>query len=262
MALEERGRHSDCRVEGDTASMQASGNRRELALVTGANRGLGLEIARQLARLGHRVAIGARDPSKGSAAASVLFRDGLEVVAIQLDVDCPISVRSAVDTLTRDHGTIGILVNNAGVLLDGPDAQTASVLDLPADRLLAAFRTNTMGALLTMQAVLPRMRERGYGRVVNISSRAGQLEELRPGVPSYRISKTALNSLTRVTAAEFASFDIKINAMCPGWLRTDMGGDNAPLSVEAGAATAIWLATLSTEGPTGGFFRDLKALPW
>ncbi len=249
-------------VEGDATEMEAGGNRCELALVTGANRGLGLEIARQLAQLGHRVAIGARDLAKGRAAAAALQRDGLEVNAVQLDVDCPASVRSGIETLARDHGTIGILVNNAGVLLDGPDAQTASVLDMPAERLLAALRTNALGALLTMQAVLPAMRERGYGRIVNISSRAGQLDELRPGVPSYRISKTALNSLTRVTAAEFAGMDIRINAMCPGWLRTDMGGQNAPLSVEVGAATAIWLAKLPAGGPTGGFFRDRKALPW
>ena len=249
-------------VEGDATEMEAGGNRCELALVTGANRGLGLEIARQLAQLGHRVAIGARDLAKGRAAAAALQRDGLEVNAVQLDVDCPASVRSGIETLARDHGTIGILVNNAGVLLDGPDAQTASVLDMPAERLLAALRTNALGALLTMQAVLPAMRERGYGRIVNISSRAGQLDELRPGVPSYRISKTALNSLTRVTAAEFANANIRINAMCPGWLRTDMGGPNAPLSVDAGADTAIWLATLPAGGPTGGFFRDRKVLPW
>lgn len=249
-------------VEGNAADMVAGGDRSEVTLVTGANRGLGLEIARQLAKLGHRVAIGARDLAKGHAAAADLAAEGLVVGAVQLDVDCPTSVRSAIEGLARDRGPIGILVNNAGVLLDGPDAQTASLLDMPPERLLAAFRTNAMGALLTMQAVLPAMRDRGYGRIVNISSRAGQLDELRPGVPSYRISKTALNSLTRVTAAEFAAVDIRINAMCPGWLRTDMGGQHAPLSVEAGAATAIWLATLPAGGPTGGFFRDRKALPW
>jgi len=164
--------------------------------------------------------------------------------------------------LTGLKGPIGILVNNAGVLLDGPDAQTASVLDMPCERLAAAFRTNAIGPLLTMQAVIPGMRKRGYGRIVNISSRAGQLDELRAGIPSYRVSKTALNSLTRVIAAEFADDNIKINAMCPGWIRTDMGGPNAPISVEDGAATAIWLATLPDDGPTGGFFRELKALPW
>ncbi|MGE0701967.1 MAG: SDR family NAD(P)-dependent oxidoreductase, partial [Hyphomicrobiaceae bacterium] len=159
-------------------------------------------------------------------------------------------------------GSIDVLVNNAGVLLDGPDAQSASVLDLPPERLLASFRTNTMGALLTMQAVLPGMRARRFGRIVNISSRAGQLDELRPGVPSYRVSKTALNSLTRVAAAEMRNENIKINAMCPGWLRTAMGGENAPLSPAEGADTAIWLATLPDDGPTGGFFRARRPLAW
>ncbi len=113
-----------------------------------------------------------------------------------------------------------------------------------------------------MQQVLPAMRRNGYGRIVNISSRAGQLDELRPGVPSYRVSKTALNSLTRVTAAEFKDDNIKINAMCPGWVRTAMGGDQAPMSVAEGADTAVWLATLDDDGPTGGFFRSRKPLPW
>lgn len=242
--------------------MQAGRERREIALVTGANRGLGLEIARQLGRLGHQVALGARDMGRGRAAASKLVAEGLEALAVELDVDSPGSVRSAIADLTGIKGSVGILVNNAGVLLDGPDAQTASVLDTPFDRLAAAFRTNAIGPLLTMQAVIPGMRKQGYGRIVNISSRAGQLDELRAGVPSYRVSKTALNSLTRVTAAEFANENIKINAMCPGWIRTDMGGANAPISVEDGATTAIWLATLPDDGPTGGFFRELKALPW
>jgi NAD(P)-dependent dehydrogenase (short-subunit alcohol dehydrogenase family) len=230
--------------------------------VTGANRGLGLEIARQLGHLGHDVVIGARDIGKGRTAVSMLETEGLVALAVELDVDSPGSVRSAITELTGLKGPIGILVNNAGVLLDGPDAQTASVLDMPCERLAAAFRTNAIGPLLTMQAVIPGMRKRGYGRIVNISSRAGQLDELRAGIPSYRVSKTALNSLTRVIAAEFADDNIKINAMCPGWIRTDMGGPNAPISVEDGAATAIWLATLPDDGPTGGFFRELKALPW
>ncbi|MEZ5817621.1 MAG: SDR family NAD(P)-dependent oxidoreductase [Hyphomicrobiaceae bacterium] len=242
--------------------MQHGGTTSELALVTGANRGLGLEIARQLARLGYRVALSARSRQKGERAAALLASEGLGTFPIALDVDDPNSVRDAVSALTEEHGDIGILVNNAGVFLDGPDPQTASVLDLPPERLLASFRTNTMGALLTMQAVLPAMRRRGFGRIVNVSSRAGQLAELRPGVPSYRITKTALNSLTRVSAAEFKDLDIKINAMCPGWIRTAMGGENAPLSVEEGAVTAVWLATLPPNGPTGGFFRSRSALAW
>ena len=243
--------------------MQAAGRRAPLvALVTGANRGLGLEISRQLAQLRYNVVLGCRDPAKCEAAVAALAREGLTVHAARIDVDDAPSVGEAVSETIARHGAIDVLVNNAGVLLDGPDAQAASVLELPPERLLASFRTNTLAALLTMQAVLPGMRSRGYGRIVNMSSRAGQLEELRAGVPSYRVSKTALNSLTRVTAAEFKSENIKINAMCPGWVRTDMGGSDAPLGVAEGADTAIWLATLPDHGPTGGFFRARQQLPW
>lgn len=237
-------------------------NRRLIALVTGANRGLGLEIVRQLAGQGMMVVLAARDGTKGGAAAAQLQAEGLDVAAVALDVDDAVSVRDGIGEALRRFGQIDVLVNNAGVLLDGPDAQTASVLELPPERMLAAFRTNALGALLTMQQVLPAMRRNGYGRIVNMSSRAGQLDELRPGVPSYRVSKTALNSLTRVTAAEFKADNIKINAMCPGWVRTAMGGDNAPMSVTEGADTAVWLATLAADGPTGGFFRARKPLPW
>lgn len=240
----------------------SSPTRRQVALVTGANRGLGLEIVRQLAGFGMLAVVGARDGAKGAGAAATLRAEGLDVASVALDVDDAASVRDGIAETIGRFGRIDVLVNNAGVLLDGPDAQTASVLELPPDRLWAALRTNTVGALLTMQQVLPTMRRNGYGRIVNMSSRAGQLDELRPGVPSYRVSKTALNSLTRVTAAEFRADNIKINAMCPGWVRTAMGGDNAPMSVAEGADTAVWLATLADDGPTGGFFRARKPLPW
>jgi NAD(P)-dependent dehydrogenase (short-subunit alcohol dehydrogenase family) len=209
-----------------------------------------------------KVVIGARDRTKGSRAAALLVSEGLDVAYVEMDVDSRASVSQAMAEIASTHGTIDILINNAGVLLDGPHAQQASILDLEPDRLLASFCTNTAGALLTMQAVLPAMRHQNYGRIVNISSRAGQLEELRAGVPSYRISKTALNSLTRVAAAEFKDDNIKINAMCPGWVRTDMGGANAPLSPIEGADTAVWLSSLPADGPTGGFFRQRAPLPW
>ena len=232
-----------------------------IALVTGANRGLGFEIVRQLARLGAVTILAARDASKAAAATEELVRAGFSVEAATIDVDDPDSVATAVAAIVARYGRVDILVNNAGVLLD-PAQGDASVLDMTRAQLLASFITNTLGAFHTMQAVLPAMRRVGYGRIVNISSRAGQLDELRPGFPSYRISKTALNSLTRVTAAEFKDADIRINAMCPGWIRTSMGGDRAPLTPEQGADTAIWLATLPATGPTGGFFRDRKPLAW
>ncbi len=232
-----------------------------IALVTGANRGLGHEIVRQLAALGARTVLAARDGEKARAAATDLAGRGLPVEAATMDVDDPGSVASAMADVLARHGRLDILVNNAGVLLD-PEQGAASILTMTREQLLRSFTTNALGPFHTMQAVLPVMREAGYGRIVNVSSRAGQLDELRAGFPSYRVSKTALNSLTRVTAAEFKDDGIKINAMCPGWVRTSMGGAAAPLGVEQGADTAIWLATLPPDGPTGGFFRERKALPW
>ena len=233
-----------------------------LALVTGANRGLGLEIARQLAGSGAHVVLAARDENKAAAAANELAGLGLSVEPLALDVDDPGAIARAIASVMTRRGPLDILVNNAGILLDGDNAGSASALEMTRERLLASLSTNMLGPMHTMQAVLPAMRQRGYGRIVNISSRAGQLDELRRGFPSYRVSKSALNSLTRVVAAEFQDCDIKINAMCPGWLRTSMGGPNAPLTAAEGAATAIWLATLPEDGPTGGFFRDRKPLAW
>jgi NAD(P)-dependent dehydrogenase (short-subunit alcohol dehydrogenase family) len=233
-----------------------------IALVTGANRGLGHEIVRQLATLGATTILASRDRAKGEKSAAALSALGLEVSSVPMDVDELGSISDAVTRVLGKFRRLDILVNNAGVLLDPEPGSTASVLQTTREQLLASFTTNTLAAFHTMQAVLPAMCEQGYGRIVNISSRAGQLDELRSGFPSYRVSKTALNSLTRVTAAEFKSRDIKINAMCPGWLKTAMGGANAPLTVEDGARTAIWLATLPPDGPTGGFFKDMKHLPW
>lgn len=233
-----------------------------IALVTGANRGLGFEIARQLAERGARTVIAARDPEKGRDAARSLREDGLSVDNIVMDVTDPVSITDAIDTVLERHGRLDILVNNAGILIDSEPGSEASILELTRDRLVRSFKTNLLGAFHAMQAVLPTMVRQGYGRIVNISSRAGQLEELRPGFPAYRVSKSALNSLTRVTAAEFRDHNIRINAMCPGWLRTAMGGQHAPLSAAEGAITAIWLATLPADGPTGGFFKEKKPLAW
>jgi NAD(P)-dependent dehydrogenase (short-subunit alcohol dehydrogenase family) len=127
---------------------------------------------------------------------------------------------------------------------------------------LETFKTNTLGPLQLIQAVVPHMKARGYGRIVNLSSGAGQLADMGGGFPAYRMSKAALNALTRIAAAELGPGDIKINAMCPGWVKTAMGGPGATRSVEKGAETAVWLATLPADGPTGGFFRDRKPIPW
>ncbi|MCB1521864.1 MAG: SDR family oxidoreductase [Hyphomicrobiaceae bacterium] len=229
-----------------------------VALVTGANRGIGLEIVRQLARNGIIAAIGSRDPAKGQAAADSLLAEGLEVPVVVVDVADDASCRAAVAELDRMVGRIDILVNNAGIMDDGNE----SILTVSPDVLRRTFDVNTIGALTLTQAVVPVMQRNGYGRIVNMSSMLGQLDDMQGGRPAYRMSKTAMNALTRVAAAELAALNIKVNAMSPGWVRTEMGGPDAPRPVEKGAETAVWLAMLGDDGPTGGFFEDMKPIAW
>ncbi len=233
------------------------------ALVTGANRGIGLEIARQLARNGVLTALGARDKASGEEAAAALRSEGLEPAVIQLEVTDPESVRAAVAETVHLFGRIDILINNAGILMERTSEGTVgSVLEVSPQTVVDTFTVNTLGPLLLMQAVLPHMQAEGYGRIVNMSSGMGQISDMSGGFTAYRMSKAALNALTRTASADVDGADIKINAMCPGWVRTDMGGPNAARSVEEGAETAVWLATLDEDGPTGGFFRDKKPIAW
>ena len=233
-----------------------------LAIVTGANRGIGLEIVRQLARRGLNVVLASRDLAKGEAAAARLALEDVEVPVVAIDVTDGESVRAGVADVLSRFGRIDVLVNNAAILKEGFNPEDASVFEAPIDLVMLTFATNTVGPLRMIEAIVPGMHERGYGRVVNLSSGAGQLSGMGAGYPAYRMSKAALNALTRLTAAELGPGDIKINAMCPGWVRTDMGGPNATRTVEKGAETAVWLATLPADGPTGGFFRDRKPIPW
>lgn len=233
----------------------------QIALVSGANRGIGLEVSRQLARRGVTVVMGARDVAKGEAAAARLRAEGLCVEVVQLDVTRTDSVSAAVGEVLRRHGRLDILVNNAGILRDGPSSN-ASVGDIVLPLVAETFDTNVLGPLRLMQAVLPAMRAARYGRIVNLSSGLGQLSEMGGGWPAYRMSKAALNALTRTCAAETEGQGIKVNALCPGWVKTDMGGPNAERSVEEGADTAIWLALIDEDGPSGGYFRDRMQIAW
>lgn len=232
------------------------------ALVSGANRGIGFEIVRQLARLGVLAVIGARDPKDGVAAAEKLQSEGLDVPVVALDVDREGSAAEAVAEVKRLYGRLDILVNNAAILIDEPGGFKASLFDLKAETVRRTMETNLIGPIRLIQAAAPLMREQEYGRIVNLSSGAGQLAEMGSGYPAYRMSKTALNALTRIAAAELGGGNIKVNAMCPGWVRTEMGGANAERSPEEGADTAVWLATLPDDAPTGGFFRDRKPIAW
>jgi NAD(P)-dependent dehydrogenase (short-subunit alcohol dehydrogenase family) len=230
-----------------------------IAVVTGANKGIGFEVCRQLARKGIGVVLTARNDTRGEKAAASLQRDGLNVIFHPLDVTDPSSIDRLVHYMRRTHGRCEILVNNAGISIS---RWATGVMKESIDTVRETMETNVYGPLLVMQALVPLMKKRGYGRVVNLSSGMGQLEQMSDGSAAYRLSKTALNALTRMFAAATEGSGVLVNSMCPGWVRTDMGGPNAARSVKKGAETAVWLATLPDDGPTGGFFRDRKPIPW
>jgi NAD(P)-dependent dehydrogenase (short-subunit alcohol dehydrogenase family) len=234
--------------------------RQRLAVVTGGNRGIGFEICRELARRGGmRVVLTARDGKTGAAAAKKLRDEGLEVEFHELDVTSDKSIRAFAAWLDASHKRCDVLVNNAGIMAD---PRGSRVLDSRLQTWRETLDTNLIGPLMMIQALVPLMKKQGYGRIVNMSSGQGQLTDMGPGTPAYRVSKTALNALTRTLAAELKGSGVLVNSMCPGWVKTDMGGASAPRTVEQGADTAVWLATLPDEGPAGGFFRDRKPIPW
>lgn len=229
-----------------------------MALVTGGNRGIGLAICRQLGERGVRVLVGARDPAKGEAAVAKLRAGGAAASPLRIAVDEPASVDAAFAHVRKEFGRLDILVNNAAIAIDGP----GTVATLSAAVLAETLQTNLFGALRVAQAALALMRERDYGRIVNVSSGQGSFTKIDRSKPAYRLSKTALNALTRMLTDECAGSGILVNAMTPGWVRTHMGGVRAPRSVDEGADTAVWLATLPADGPRGGFFRDRQPFPW
>jgi NAD(P)-dependent dehydrogenase (short-subunit alcohol dehydrogenase family) len=223
---------------------------RPVALVSGANRGIGREIARQLATAhGFAVLAGARD----SEAAGPPDHEAIELVP--LDVADQASVDRLAERIASDPGRLDALVNNAGVY-----GGYESVGDYDLDEAHAVLETNLFGAWRLITALLPLLRKSPHGRIVNVSSGGGQLSDMNGGGAAYRVSKTGLNALTRILANDEPG--ILTNSMCPGWVRTDMGGSAAPRSVEEGADTAVWLATLPDDGPNGGFFRNREPIPW
>jgi NAD(P)-dependent dehydrogenase (short-subunit alcohol dehydrogenase family) len=230
-----------------------------VALVTGANRGIGLAIANGLANRGYRVILSARKLTEAEAAARQLGSPAGEMIPMYLDVADPRSIDGARQRVEHEVGRIEALVNNAGA--DYDEDELPSTVDLELAR--HALNVNAMGPWRTCQAFIPLMRSAGYGRIVNVSSGPGSFQETAgPEAPAYSVSKAALNMLTLKLALELRGTGVLVNAVCPGWVRTRMGGPAPPRSPEEGANTAIWLATLPGDGPTGGFFRDRQPIAW
>jgi NAD(P)-dependent dehydrogenase (short-subunit alcohol dehydrogenase family) len=229
-----------------------------VAIVTGGNKGIGFQICKDLAAKGLRVILTARNPELGKAACDELKGQGLELIFHRLDVNDAASIAQAVRFAQREFERVDVLINNAGISLDAGKRLHEVAMEAVENTL----RTNFYGPLLMSRAVIPSMRRNKYGRIVNVSSDLGSMNSMGGGYPSYRISKAALNALTRIMAAELSGTNIKINSMTPGWVRTAMGGAGAPRSVEQGAATAVWLAMLPDSGPSGGYFREGKTAEW
>jgi NAD(P)-dependent dehydrogenase (short-subunit alcohol dehydrogenase family) len=227
-----------------------------VALVSGANRGIGRQSTAELAGLGYRVVLGSRDLDKGEAAAREI---GVNAVACQLDVTDDQSIMRCFAWIAAEYRRLDVLVNNAGIIGGG---WSTSAVDVDLDQVRKTLETNFYGAWRLTQEALPLMRRNGYGRIVNLSSGMGQLSDMGGHSPAYRVSKTGLNALTRILTAELADENILVNSCCPGWVRSDMGGLNAPRSLEQGADTVVWLATLPDDGPRGGFFRNRQPIPW
>jgi NAD(P)-dependent dehydrogenase (short-subunit alcohol dehydrogenase family) len=237
--------------------------KQQVALITGSNRGIGFEIAKQLAMKKIQVILTSRNLANGEAAVSNLVRDGVKkVVAMELDVSNQLSVDNLLEKVEKSFRRLDILVNNAAILIDREDL-VASNADL--ETVKATLETNLVGAWRTCKAFIPLMKKNGYGRIVNVSSGSGEFEYMAASGgywPAYSVSKASLNALTVMLASELKGTNILVNAVCPGWVRTDMGGPNATRSVEEGAATPVWLATLPDGGPTGHNYYDKKQINW
>jgi NAD(P)-dependent dehydrogenase (short-subunit alcohol dehydrogenase family) len=232
-------------------------NDRPVAVVTGASRGIGREVARQLAAHGYLTVLGARDAERGRVVAADLGGDDAGIVAHQLDVADDASVRAAAQWVEATYGRCDALVNNAAIDYD-TDAR-ATTADL--DRIHRAMETNLYGAWRTALAFLPLLRRSPHPRLVNVSSGGGSISSMGAGTPAYSVSKAALNALTRILAAELRANRVLVNAVCPGWVATDMGGPGGR-PVADGAASVTWAVLLDDDGPTGGFFRDGRPVEW
>ena len=243
-------------------------NKKKIALITGANKGIGLETARQLGKQDVTVLVGARGAGKGKAAVQKLRKEGIDAHAIEIDVTDPASIKSAADQVERDFGRLDILINNAGVMLDDKEKKPS---EQSLDVWRKTFDANLFGLILTTQAFLPLLRRSEAGRIVNLSSILGSITyHAQPGSPiyesksyaAYNVSKSAVNAYTVQLAYELKETNIKVNAAHPGWVKTDMGGAGATMELEDGAKTSVELATLGADGPNGAYVHMGESLPW
>lgn len=238
-----------------------------VALITGANKGIGLETARQLAAKGLQVIIGARDEAKGRAAAESLRKAGHDALAVRLDVTDPASIKQAAERIGREPGRLDVLVNNAGIALNGRDGAASTT---GADVFRETFEANFFGLAAVTQAFLPLLKRSSAGRIVNLSSILGSVAEhadpnsgiYQMKITAYDCSKAAVNMYTNHLAHELRGTAVKVNAAHPGWVKTDMGGPEAPMDIVEGAATSVWLATLPADGPSGGFYHHQVHMRW
>ena len=255
-----------------------------VAIITGADRGIGFEVSRELGAFGYQVVLTSPDRARGKVAIAKLNREGLNVVYRKLDLLNERDIRALREFVLDKFGRVDVLVNNAGVMLDSGRSKVegllkrrirkipkrlgfgegSGILEVSIDIVRATLEINTLGALKMCQAFVPLMMKARYGRVVNVSSSLGQLNDMtdEDKVPAYQMSKTALNAVTRMVADVASHSNVAVNSVCPGWTRTDIGGAEAPQSTKKAAETILWLVRQSDNGPTGGFFRNKQRIAW
>ena len=243
---------------------------KKLALITGANKGLGFEMARQLGQQGIAILLAARDAAKGEAAAAKLAQEGIDVRAVKLDVVNAADISAVKELIEKDYGSLDILINNAGVMNEGGDWAANTSATVTAEALHETFETNFFAVVALTQALLPLIEKAPAARIVNMSSILGSLTfHAKPESPiynsklfAYDASKAALNSFTIHLAHALRGTKVKVNSAHPGWVKTDMGTDAAMMEIPEGAKTGVDLALLGEDGPTGGYFHLGKPLPW
>ena len=232
----------------------------KVILVSGGNRGLGLAACRRFAESGHRVLLGSRNLQAGIAAAESIDRERVE--AVKLDVTAQADIDALAGHIDERHGRLDVLVNNAGIMIDGDGGASSSIRDTDIDVIERSLEINTLAPIRLINAMLPLLERVDDARIVNLSSGMGQLSDMGGNFPGYRLSKTALNAVTRIYATELDRSRFSINSVCPGWVRTDMGGANADLAPEEGVDTVVWLATADEARGTGGFYRQRQPIDW